>query len=295
MASSWKMTSPLHHESTTDESANRHEGRPSLASSLGGVYAWNWMCEGDSFASLPAGEWFSCSSISRFSCPKLVYSLLTEEGSRHGRRQVHLSALSHYARGSRAGGAGARPYRTFHLPIGPGTEGALYTAALSPDGKRLAVSGMPLGRGALGMLIYLLALDTGKIETVLKGHKEPVVSLAWSPDGSRVASASLDATARIYDVGSGQTEHTLEGHRGSVKAVAFSPDGRRIVTGSEDRTARVWSADTGQVETELRGHTNSVESVAWHPDGETVATGSVDATIRLWGLARRADRRRADV
>src|SRR5262249_14848799 len=124
--------------------------------------------------------------------------------------------------------ADGEPYRTFRLPIGPGDEGALYAAALSPDGKWLAVSGMPLGRGALGMLIHVLALDTGKVGAVLKGHTEPVIGLAWSPDGRRLASTSLDNTARIYDVGSGQTEHVLQGHRGSVKAVAFSPDGRRI-------------------------------------------------------------------
>src|SRR5262249_44671972 len=156
------------------------------------------------------------------------------------------------------------PYRTFRLPIGPGTEGALYSAALSADGKRLAVSGMPIGRGALGMLIYILGLDSGKVETVLKGHSEPVVGLAWSPDGRRLASASLDNTARIYDVGSGQTEHTLQCHRGSVKAIAYSPDGRHVATVSQDQTGRIWSADSGQVEVELRGHTNNVESVAWH-------------------------------
>src|SRR5262249_54287493 len=124
--------------------------------------------------------------------------------------------------------ADGEPYRTFRLPIGPGTEGALYSAALSADGKRLAVSGMPIGRGALGMLIYILGLDSGKVETVLKGHSEPVVGLAWSPDGRRLASASLDNTARIYDVRSGQTEHTLQCHRGSVKAIAYSPDGRHV-------------------------------------------------------------------
>src|SRR5262249_19027902 len=116
----------------------------------------------------------------------------------------------------------------------------------------------------------------------LKGHAEPVVGLSWSPDGRRLAFASLDGTARIYDVQSGQTEQTLKGHRGPVKAVAFAPDGRRLATVSEDRTGRIWSAETGRVEAELLGHTNHVECVAWHPTDGTLATGGVDATIRTW-------------
>jgi WD40 repeat protein len=186
--------------------------------------------------------------------------------------------------------AEGEPVRTLRLPIGLGDEGALHAAALSADAKRLAVTGVPVGRGKLGMLIHVLALESGKVETVLKRHENIIAALAWSPDDRRLASASYDGTARIYDVAGGQTERTLQGHKGPVKAVAFSPDGRRIATVSEDQTGRIWAADTGNCEAELRGHANHVESVAWHPTDGTLATGSVDATIRLWGPDGRAIR-----
>lgn len=186
--------------------------------------------------------------------------------------------------------ASGETLRTYRLPIGPGDEGALHAAALSPDGKRLAVSGVPFGRGTLGMLIHVLALDKGTVEKVLKGHENTVSALAFSADGRKLASASYDGSARIYDVASGQAELTLRGHKGAVKALAFSPDSQHLATVSEDRTGCIWFVESGRLEARLRGHTNSVESVAWHPTDGTLATGSVDASIRLWGADGKAIR-----
>src|SRR5262249_30746533 len=80
----------------------------------------------------------------------------------------------------------------------------------------------------------------------LKGHKGKVISVAFSPDGKRIATGSFDRTAKIWDSETGKEIFTLKGHTGAVTSVAFSPDGRRIATGSFDSTARVWDASTGQ-------------------------------------------------
>src|SRR6476659_4690111 len=87
---------------------------------------------------------------------------------------------------------------------------------------------------------------------VLSGHDDGVQSAAFSPDGSRIVTASWDKTARIWDVASARalllarvlrlaTEiAVLRGHENTVTSAAFSPDGSRIVTGSSDKTARIW-------------------------------------------------------
>jgi hypothetical protein len=104
--------------------------------------------------------------------------------------------------------------------------------------------------------------------------------VAFSPDGRRIASGSLDRTANVWDAATGNRLLTLEGHTDAVWSVAFSPDGQRIVTGSEDRTARVWDAATGKpVLLPLRGHSGLICSAAFSPDGGRIITGSCGFTV----------------
>jgi WD40 repeat protein len=81
---------------------------------------------------------------------------------------------------------------------------------------------------------------TGKEIAVLRGHDAAVRSAAFSPDGSRIVTASVDRTARIWDAATGKEMLVLRGHEAAVTGAAFSPDGTRIVTASQDQTARVW-------------------------------------------------------
>ncbi len=72
------------------------------------------------------------------------------------------------------------------------------------------------------------------------------MSVAFSPDGKRIVSASDDGTLKVWDSDTGSETFTLRGHTAGVGSVAFSPDGKHIVSGSQDRTLKVWDARHGQ-------------------------------------------------
>ncbi|MBI4568725.1 MAG: hypothetical protein HY719_10045 [Planctomycetes bacterium] len=109
-----------------------------------------------------------------------------------------------------------------------------------------------------------------------------ISSLAFSPDGARLASGSWGDTVRLWDVATGQETARLEGHTERVSSVAFSPDGGTVASGSWDQTVRLWDARTGKETARLEGHTGAVNSVAFSPNGARVASGSGDKTVRLW-------------
>jgi eukaryotic-like serine/threonine-protein kinase len=115
----------------------------------------------------------------------------------------------------------------------------------------------------------------------LIGHRASVRSVAWSPDGARLATASWDGTARVWDAG-GREMLSLHGHQGQVNSVAWSPDGTRLATAGWDGTARIWDAARGRALRRLDGHTGRVWSVTWSPAGTWLATGGEDATARIW-------------
>ncbi len=119
-------------------------------------------------------------------------------------------------------------------------------------------------------------------DAILTGHSDRVSSAEFSPDGSRLVSASKDHTIRIWDANSGSGLRTLRGHTGQVLSAAFSPDGKRIVSASDDKTVRIWDAQTGKNVQTLEGHTGYVSSATFSPDGRRVATASGDATVRIW-------------
>ena len=116
----------------------------------------------------------------------------------------------------------------------------------------------------------------------LEGHRDNVLAVAFSPDGSTLASGSRDRTIRLWDTETGQHKLTLEGHTNGVTCLAFSPDGRTLASGSWDDTVRLWDAKTGQHLQTLEEHTDGVRSVVFSPDGRTLASGGYDNKLRLW-------------
>ncbi|HEX3477143.1 MAG TPA: CHAT domain-containing protein, partial [Kofleriaceae bacterium] len=116
-------------------------------------------------------------------------------------------------------------------------------------------------------------------------HQDAVLSAAFSPDGTRVVTASDDRTARVWDAETGKPVTGPLGHQDAVLRAAFSPDGARVVTASEDRTARVWDAATGKPVTAPLTHRNAVTNAAFSPDGARVVTASYDKTAGVWDAA----------
>ena len=118
-----------------------------------------------------------------------------------------------------------------------------------------------------------------------KGHSDAIASIAFSPDGKRLASGSKDKTIKLWDTVTGKELLTFKGHSLAVLSVAFSPDGKRLASGSKDKTIKLWDTVTGKELLTLKGHSKRVASVAFSPDGKHLASGSYDKTIKLWDAA----------
>jgi WD40 repeat protein len=119
---------------------------------------------------------------------------------------------------------------------------------------------------------------------VLRGQEGAVFYAAFSPDGSRIVTASANKTARIWDAATGKEITVLHGHEANVNSAAFSPDGARIVTASHDKTARIWDAPTGTEIAVQRGHESWLNSAAFSPDSARIVTASHDKTARIWDV-----------
>jgi WD40 repeat protein len=156
--------------------------------------------------------------------------------------------------------------------------------AVSPDQKRLAVHWQK--GNSLPSRIWLYDLPSGEQQTIIPAHDDLIWALAFSADGTRLASGSEDHTARLWDTATGAPLQVFRGHSDKVFGVAFAPDGSRVVTASADHTARQWDPRTGeQVGITYRGHSHELQTAVYSPDGRWIASGGRDHTVRLWDPA----------
>jgi eukaryotic-like serine/threonine-protein kinase len=113
------------------------------------------------------------------------------------------------------------------------------------------------------------------------GHSDWVWSVAWSPGRERIASASADTTAQVWDAADGH--HLVVHHQSdTIYAVTWSPDSSRVASSSYDKTVQVWDPTFGDSFLTYSGHTDWVWSVAWSPDGKNIASAGGDKTVQVW-------------
>lgn len=112
-----------------------------------------------------------------------------------------------------------------------------------------------------------------------------ILSVAFSPDGTLLATGDTNGEIRLWQVADEQLLRTCKGHTNWVRAVAFSPDGRILASGSTDQTVRLWDTATGNCLHTLAKHKNWVWSVSFSSDSKTLASGSDDKTVRIWDVA----------
>jgi WD40 repeat protein len=163
-----------------------------------------------------------------------------------------------------------------------GHEGSVQSLAWSHSGDRLASGSgrdkvVPNGPGENKTFVW--DPETAAVLARLEGHRDSVLGMEWSPDDSRIATASDDRTARIWDPSTGEELDRLEGHTSGVLDCVWSPDGNLVITGSRDYKARRWDLSTG--ESDRWSDNNCVRSVDWHPQGGIVATSGVDKTLKF--------------
>ncbi len=155
---------------------------------------------------------------------------------------------------------------------------AITAAAVSPDGKLLAVAGY--------QDVRLIDRESRALVRRLSGLRGNVAAVAFSRDGKLLATAGgepgLIGEARLWRVADGAVQQTFLGHKDSLYAVALSPDGKTLATGSYDQQIKLWDTATGKELRTITGHNGAIFDLAFHPDGKILASASADRTVKLW-------------
>ena len=172
------------------------------------------------------------------------------------------------------------PGRALRLTIQGERVGSL---ASSKDGKRLA-------RGE-GNHVVVCCAESGLEQCQLRGHDREVLSVSWSPDGTQLASGSVDSTVRLWDASTGApigSPLNVDAGAGGVRSVSFSPSGDMVAAGCWNGKIHFMDAAAGQIKSSVRGNSAVVRSVCFSSDGKQLTSGSQEKTVRNWYLATRA-------
>jgi WD40 repeat protein len=167
----------------------------------------------------------------------------------------------------------------------PGQDGALDCVAFSRDGTKVATAfvDQTVLTSRSKRLVRIRSVDTGAVVLTLEGHQDGVSSLAFSPDGTRLASASQDGTVKVCDLNSGAELYSIASRQGFPHQVEFSPDGR-LLAACDSLGVKIWNADKGAVVMSVQDFETS-DCLAFSPDSRYLAAGGEDA--KIWDVSSR--------
>jgi WD40 repeat protein len=151
----------------------------------------------------------------------------------------------------------------------------IYDTEISPDGQLVAAA-------CQDGSVYLMDARTSEI-SVLRGHRDQVIGLAFSRDGKRLASGDLSFEVRLWDLDNRAPPTVLKGHEGRIRELAFSRDGRTLLSAGADKTVRVWDVESGSLRATLKDHPGEVYAVTFSPDDQLIAAAS-GKLARIWDL-----------
>ncbi|MEW8093473.1 MAG: TIR domain-containing protein [Candidatus Thiodiazotropha endolucinida] len=152
------------------------------------------------------------------------------------------------------------------------------TFALSGDGETMASAAI------WDTAIRIWDSRTHSVRLTLTGHRAFVRALAFSPDGTRLASGSKDGEVFIWSVADGRRLTTLSGYPSRVDVVKFSPDGRRLIAGGDNRFMLIWDLDSGDQREYLIGHTNGIMDAVLSQDTERLVSAAFEDKFIVWNL-----------
>jgi WD40 repeat protein len=159
-----------------------------------------------------------------------------------------------------------------------GNEEWVSCLSISPDGRTVAA----------GSIHRTLAVSDAGGKGLYRRHEhsDSVTAVAWSADGTVLATGSADATVKLWNAKSGTTISTIYSIRSTVTAMAFSPDSKYLAVAAVDLSIRVFRLSDGVLVKMMFGHTKPIEALAFHPNGWLFASGSRDGTVGLWNAAK---------
>jgi WD40 repeat protein len=162
--------------------------------------------------------------------------------------------------------------------------GEITSVDFSPD-RRIAALGHKSGT------IQLVAVDTGNVLGIYKGHRDAVISVTFAPNGDRFASGSRDKEIRLWDMAvTNRSYQVCTEHKGAVSGLAISGDGRMMASGCSANTIKFW--DLSHLEKSLGSrswHRAAIRTLAFSPDVQRLASGSDDHSVKLWDFGTRRE------
>jgi WD40 repeat protein len=169
--------------------------------------------------------------------------------------------------------AGAIWYRA-HLPSGPIHSSTKAEPPASSDATSVE---HPKQQAVVSVEPRTLACEP------LFGHSKTVISVAFSPDGTILASGSFDKTVRLWKVRTGELVRTITNNH-MVNAVAFSPDGQTLAVGADEPVVKLWKVQTGRLMRTLIRATDGIVAVTFSPDGKALVCGGSGKTVKIWDV-----------